>query len=135
MFVVGHIYFIFCSFLPKPHEKISVCICGEEPLFFWISSDPHFHGIGQHLVPQAFAPNVLGYDSWLDLSGPKTFTQKDLDRARDQGMISDDLRALIMAELAKGNSMLSPAFAQLAISNLTPPAASSPPTGGSAGSA
>ncbi len=106
MFTLGHIYYIYCSYIPDPHEKISLCICTQTPLFFWINSTPSFHGVGQELVPQAFAPKVLKKDSYLDLSGPRTYQERDWKRARDFGMISPDLRNLALTALRAGNKML-----------------------------
>ena len=65
MFTLGHIYYIYCSYLPNPHEKISLCIRTATPMFFWINSTASVHGVGQILVPQAFAPTVLNKDSYL----------------------------------------------------------------------
>lgn len=114
--------------MPDPHEKISVCVCAETPLFFWINSSASFHGIGQEPVPAAMCPSALKYDSYLDLSGPRQYAEKDLVRARDYGMITPELRSMMVASLSGGNDMLADAHRKLAWGNLKPPAASTPPT-------
>ena len=130
MFKNGHIYYIYCSYLSAPHEKISVCICAETPLFFWINTEPAFHGQGQVLVSVTMLPGILKHDSYADLSRVKTFAEKDLKRARHCGPISEDLRKLLLSALASGNETLPEAKRKLAAKGLTPPAASNPPTGG-----
>ena len=31
---------IHCDFLPRPHDKFSICICPARNWFFWIDSEP-----------------------------------------------------------------------------------------------
>ena len=131
MFTLCHLYYIYCSYLPEPHEKISVCVCADTPLFFWINSEPAFHGVGQVPVPLAMAPGVLKHDSFADLSGVKMFAEKDLKRARPFGVISNELRQLLLGALAAGNRMLPEARRQMAAEALTVPAANSPSNPGS----
>ncbi len=130
MFKIGHIYYIFCSYTRVPHEKISVCVCEKTPAFFWINSDPCFHGEGQEPVSVDLCPQALKYDSHLDLSGLRQYAPKDLAKARDCGMMTDAFRELILAALKDGNDMLSEAHQAMAYSNLTPPAANPLPTDG-----
>jgi hypothetical protein len=73
----------------------------------------------------------LKKDSYLDLSGPRCYVEKDLKMARDFGMLSEDLRTLALVALASGNALLSERFRKMAVAALTPPAANNQPTSGS----
>lgn len=117
-FEAGHIYWITFGFIQPPHEKISICICPEQPLFFWINTKPKYHGIGQLSVPAAICPS-LKYDSVLDLSGVKTGSPADLASARSDGPISADLKALLIAELSNPIRLLPDGHRLLALKNLS----------------
>lgn len=116
-FVAGNIYWITFQFIQPVHEKISLCICPDRPLFFWVNSAPKVHGVGQLLV----SPNeclILNYDSYLDLSGVKTGSESEMQTARDAGPISDSLRNLILEELGNQIRLLPVAHRELALRNL-----------------
>jgi hypothetical protein len=117
-FETGHLYWITFGFIQPPHEKISLCICSERPLFFWINSNPKPHGIGQLQVSVQLCP-ILRYDSVLDLSGAKTGAEADLNTARHAGPISGDLRALVIGELSNPIRLLPDAHRLLALGNLS----------------
>jgi hypothetical protein len=117
-FVGGNIYWITFNFIQPIHEKISLCICPERPLFFWINSTPRVHGIGQLLIPMS-ACSALKYDSYLDLSGVKTGSVLEMQTARDAGPMSADMKTLVVKQLSNPISLLAEIHRTLAIANLT----------------
>ena len=98
-FTAGHVYYINCSYIEPPHEKISLCICPIRHWFFWINSEPRFHGIAQIAVRPADHPSAIVKPCYLDLSSIKTFGQSDLASARDTGVLSGSLRGTVVAAL------------------------------------
>ena len=116
-FEAGHIYWITFGFIQPPHEKISLCVCPDRPLFFWISSKAKSHGIGQVGVSAQIC-STLKYDSYLDLSGVKTGSEADLASARHVGPISEDLKRLIVASLNIPIKLLPDAYRLLALANI-----------------
>lgn len=115
---VGGIYYIWCSYLEPPKEKICICICGETPYFFWVNTDPRPHGIAQ--IPlRAGISNGIMHDSHADLSDLKRASERDLARARDHGIMSDEMRALIVSGLQQPIRTLAEHYRQLALNNLT----------------
>jgi hypothetical protein len=105
-FAVGNIYIIYASWIkPRPHDKISLCVCDTREWFFWINSDAAFHSIGQ--VPlEACCHRAISHESFLDLSGVKKFTPIELAGARDRGPVSAELLALIRTSLSTPISLL-----------------------------
>ena len=116
-FVAGNIYWITYNFIQPVHEKISLCICPDRPLFFWINSVAKVHGIGQIALCTVTCPQ-LNHDSYLDLSGVKTGSEIEMQTARDAGPISERMKALILAELAAPISLLPESHRTLALANL-----------------
>lgn len=117
MFVAGHIYWITFGFINPPHEKISLCFCAEQPLFFWVNSLPKRHGVAQLPIERAICP-TLNYDSILDLSGAKTGSVRDLATARDAGTMSNEMKLKVLAELETPIQLLPDAHRLLALQNL-----------------
>jgi hypothetical protein len=118
LFVPGKIYWITYGFIQPIHEKISLCICPERPLFFWINTQPKAHGIGQIHLKKAVCPQ-LKYDSYLDLSGLKTGSEFDMETARDDGPMSEEMKTLVLLELSTPIAMLPEVHRTLALANLT----------------
>lgn len=116
--VAGNLYYIWCSFIEPPHEKISICVCPTSPYFFWVSSQPRSHGIGQVLLPAGIT-NGIDHDSYADLSTFKMASQKDVLRARDFGPIEAAAKALILATLNNPIETLAEKYRLLALQNLT----------------
>jgi hypothetical protein len=116
-FQVGNLYYIYCSFINPPHEKICLCVCAQSPYFFWVNSHPRVHGIAQVALATGIS-NGINHDSYADLSGVKTAAPHDLARARDFGPMSQDALALIKAGLQQPNRMLPEAHRALALANL-----------------
>jgi hypothetical protein len=117
-FVAGNIYWITYSYIFPIHEKISLCVCPERPLFFWINSNAKVHGVGQLALSQALCPQ-LHHDSFLDLSGLKTGSEADLQTARDDGPMSEAMKTQVLLELSTPIRLLTEAHRALALGNLT----------------
>jgi hypothetical protein len=116
-FQAGHIYWITFGYITPPHEKISLCVCPDRPLFFWVNTAPKPHGIGQLLISQAIC-DQLNYDSYLDLSGLKTGSAPDLATARYGAPMSNAMKAIVLAALAQPIRLLPDAHRDLAATNL-----------------
>ena len=116
-FVAGNIYWITFSFIQPAHEKISLCVCPDRPLFFWINTIQKTHGVGQLLIEQVVC-NALNYDSYLDLSGVKTGSATEMATARDAGAMSAAMKALVLAELANPIRLLPEDHRTIALTNL-----------------
>ncbi len=119
-FVAGNIYWITYNFIDPIHEKISLCVCPERPLFFWINSIAKSHGIGQLLIQNSIC-TTFNHDSYLDLSSVKTGSEVELQTARDVGQMSVAMKALILSELQSPNKLLPQKHRTLALRNLNFP--------------
>jgi|LakMenE18May11ns_1017448.scaffolds.fasta_scaffold9854580_2 hypothetical protein len=117
-FLVGNLYYIRCSFIVPPHEKISICVCDETPYFLWVNTNAKFHGIAQVLLPNGVTPGIT-HDSYADLSELKMASPRDLQTARDFGPITDDAKELILAEYQNPIRTLSEQFRQMVLQNLS----------------
>lgn len=116
-FQLGYVYVIFCSWINPAHDKISLCISTEHNWFFWFNSDAKHHGIGQLPAPNGCHPAITK-DCFLDLSGVKTFTPKDLATARDRGPLSNPFKVLVINTLNAGVSLLPASHRDLALTAL-----------------
>jgi hypothetical protein len=116
-FIAGNIYWITYSYVIPIHEKISICVCRERPLFFWINSKPKIHGLSQVLIERSIC-QTLSHDSYLDLSSVKTGSEIELRTARDVGPMSNDMRTLVLNELNRPNKMLSEKHRVLVLNNI-----------------
>jgi hypothetical protein len=116
---VGHVYVIYTTLARPPKDKITLCICAAENLFFWINTNPQRHGVGQlHLV--AADHGALSHDCFLDCSRVTTFAQHELDAAQHRGTISADLARRVVEFLQNDPpKTLPPRFVNLAIANLS----------------
>jgi hypothetical protein len=118
LFLAGNIYWITYDYIQPIHEKISLCVCPERPLFFWINSQPKVHGLGQLPLSPAVCPQ-LQHDSYLDLSGLKTGSEFEMESARDDGPMSEGMKTLVLLELSSPIPMLPEIHRALALANLT----------------
>jgi hypothetical protein len=116
-FQAGHIYWITFHYIQPPHEKISVCVCPDRPLFFWINTNPKPHGVGQLLV-QPGDCDQLRHESYIDLSGLKTGSEFDLNSARYGAPLSERMRAALLSALAQPIPLLPDVHRNLALANL-----------------
>ena len=116
--IAGHVYIIYTALARPPKDKLTVCICATENLFFWINTNPQRHGVGQ--FPLAAADHgALRRDCFLDCSRVTTFTEHELAEAQHRGTISRDLAQRIVAFLQDDPpKTLPPRFLNLAIDNL-----------------
>jgi hypothetical protein len=118
--IVGHVYVIHTTLARPPKDKITVCICAAENLFFWINTNPQRHGIGQ--LPMTAADHAaLSHDCFLDCSRVTTFAKRELESARARGAISARLASRVVELLEKEPpKTLAPRYVKLALDNLTP---------------
>lgn len=116
-FVAGNIYWITYSYIQPIHEKISLCVCPDRPLFFWINSISRVHGVGQLALTAAICPQ-LNHDSFLDLSGLKTGSEMDMYTARDDGPMTPAMKTRVLLELSAQIRMLPESQRALALTNL-----------------
>lgn len=116
--IAGHVYVIRTILARPPKEKITLCICAAENLFFWINTNPQRHGVGQmplHRVDHA----SLTHDCYLDCSRVTTFLPQELRLAQHRGSISKALAARIVKLLIDDPPKTLPnRYIQLAIRNL-----------------
>lgn len=118
--IAGHVYVIYSSLTRPPKDKITVCICATENLFFWINTKPQRLGIGQ-LALTATDHAALTHDCFLDCSRVTTCSQHELEKAQHRGPISTVLARRIVEFLENDPpKTLPPRFLTLAIANLTP---------------
>lgn len=116
--ITGHVYVIYTALARPPKDKLTVCICGNEKMFFWVNSDPRRHGVGQFALAAADHSN-LTHDCFLDCSRVTTFSQHELDGAQHRGPISADLAQRLVEFLDRNPpKTLTPRFLKLAIDNL-----------------
>lgn len=116
-FVIGNLYYIRCSYIVPPHEKISICVCDKTPYFIWVSTNAKFHGIAQILLRAGITDGII-HDSYADLSDLKMASPRDLATARDFGPISANVRALILAEYQNPVRTLPEQRRQMLLANL-----------------
>ncbi|NDK47883.1 hypothetical protein [Rhizobium laguerreae] len=99
-------------------DKITLCVCASDNLFFWINTNARAHGVGQ-LQLTATDHQALTHDCFLDCSRLTTFPAHELRSAQDRGIISSQLAKGIVDFLnANPPKTLPPAHVQLAIKNL-----------------
>jgi hypothetical protein len=100
--IVGHVYIVHTTLARPPKDKITVCICAGENLFFWINTNPQRHGIGQ--IPLTTADHAaLSRDCFLDCSRVTTFAKRELDAAQTRGTISASLARRVVELLEREN--------------------------------
>ena len=116
--IAGHV--IHTALARPPKDKLTVCICAAENLFFWINTKPQRHGVGQ-LALAAADHGALSHDCFLDCSRVTTFSRDELDKARHRGAISAALAQRIVEFLENHPpKTLPPRFLKLAMANLSP---------------
>lgn len=117
--IVGHVYVVHTTLARPAKDKITLCICAAENLFFWINTNPPTHGIGQFRL-SATDHAALSRDCFLDCSRVTTFPQRELDAAQHRGGISADLARRVVAFLRNDPPKTLPRrFVTLAIENLS----------------
>ncbi len=115
---VGHIYVIDTVLARPPKEKITLCICAKDNLFFWINTKPAYHGDGQFPLTKN-DHHYLTHDCFLDCSRATTFPPNELNSAKHIGLISSELAGRIIAFLENTPpKTLAKRYADLAIANL-----------------
>jgi hypothetical protein len=115
---VGHIYVIDTALARPPKEKITVCICTADYLFFWINTKPARHGDGQ--LPLSKGEHFyLTHDCYLDCSRVTSFPPDELDAAKPIGPISKEMARRIINLLTNDPPKTLPKrYADRAIANL-----------------
>jgi len=99
--IAGHVYIIRTTLARPPKDKITICVCAAENLFFWINSKPQRHGVGQ-IELTATDHSALTHDCFLDCSRVTTFSQREMNAAQHRGCISAALAERIVLAL-EGN--------------------------------
>lgn len=118
--IAGDVYVIYTALANPPKDKLTVCICATENLFFWINTNPRRHGVGQFPLVAA-DHGALTHDCFLDCSRVTTFSQHELHGAQHRGSISVGLAQRIVEFLENHPpKTLAPRFLKLAIDNLSP---------------
>lgn len=51
--ITGHIGIVYTTLTKPPKDKITLCLCADENLFFWINTDPRQRGVGQFALTAA----------------------------------------------------------------------------------
>lgn len=88
--ILGRIYVIYTTLARPPKDKLALCICSAENLFFWINTNSQRHGIGQFQLT-ATDHDALSHDCFLDCSRVTTFLPQELAAAQQREAISADL--------------------------------------------
>lgn len=116
---VGHIYVIDTALARPPKEKITVCICTSDNLFFWINTKPARHGDGQ--LPLSKGEHFyLTHDCFLDCSRVTSFPPDELNAAKHIGPISREMAQRVIKLLVDSPPKTLPKrYADLAIQNLS----------------
>jgi hypothetical protein len=115
---VGHVYVVNTTLARPAKDKLTICICAGDNLFFWINTDPRPHGVGQFALA-ADDHAALTRDCHLDCSRATTFLPNELRDAKHRGAISSDLAARIVQHLTDhAPKTLTPRYLKLAIDNL-----------------
>jgi len=116
---VGHVYVVRTTLSRPPKDKLTICICAAELLFFWINTEARPHGIGQ-LQLEADDHVALSHNCYLDCSRVTTFLPLELRAAQHRGSISPVLAGRIVQFLIdEPPKTLSPRFLKLAKENLS----------------
>lgn len=116
--ILGSIYVVNTALARPAKDKITLCICAADNLFFWINTKPQVHGIGQFQLIAA-DHKALTHDSFLDCSRLTTFPAHELNAAQNRGVISSHLAKAIVEFLSHNPpKTLPPTHVQLAIKNL-----------------
>ncbi|WP_372423996.1 hypothetical protein [Salinarimonas chemoclinalis] len=105
------IVMVWCSELPRPHDKFCICICPARNWYLFINSDPPFSRKAKQVVlgVASFQLPFLVRDSYIDTTIlQKTLVPADLeqawnDPARDKGFVPPSLRLQIKAAAQSHN--------------------------------
>lgn len=116
--VVGNLYYIWCSFIQPPHEKISICICDERPLFFWVNTAARHHQIAQIPIAAGETGGIVS-DCFIDGSSVKTASPIDLGTARDMGPLARVVCDRLLLALSNPIASLPENHRQKALAALT----------------
>lgn len=117
--MLGHVLEIYTNLSSPPKDKITICICADSNLFFWINTNPRRHGIAQFPLTSD-DHGRLNRDCFLDCSRVTTFGDIELSGAQDHGCISTELASKIVEYLENNPpKTLPPVHMRLAIENLS----------------
>lgn len=84
---VGSVYIVNTALARPAKDKITLCVCAADNLFFWINTRARPHGVGQ--FPLAAADHVaLAHACFLDCSRLTTFPGHELGAAQGRGSIT-----------------------------------------------
>lgn len=95
MIIAGHVYVVYTTLTRPPKDKITVCVCAADNLFFWVNTEPRRGGIGQ-IALTATDHQALTRNCFLDCSRVTTFLQSELDAAQPRGPVSSQLAQRIV---------------------------------------
>jgi hypothetical protein len=115
---VGHVYVVNTTLARPTKDKITICICAADNLFFWVNTNARAHGVGQFFL-QAVDHDALTHACYLDCSRATTFLPNELRNAKHRGAVSSELAARIVQYLKETPPRtLTPRYLKLAIANL-----------------
>ncbi len=117
--IVGDVYVVYTALARPPKDKLSICICASDNLFFWINTKAQRHGVGQFPL---FAADhaALTHGCFLDCSRVTTFLPGELGSAQHRGPIGVDLAKRIVEFLEnKPPKTLPPSQVRLVVENLS----------------
>jgi hypothetical protein len=116
---VGHVYVVNTTLARPTKDKLTICICADDDLFFWINTAARPHGVGQFALA-ADDHKALTHACHLDCSRATTFLPSELRGAKHRGAISSNLATRIVQYLTDNPpKTLTPRYLKLAINNLT----------------
>lgn len=111
---LGDVLVVYTALSRPPKDKIVICVGDNPPLFFWINSDPRYHGIGQMPLSAADHP-ALTHDCYLDCSRVTTFPAHELRAAQQRDLITTALADAIADFLEHARPTTLPATQREAI--------------------
>jgi hypothetical protein len=117
MLVCKNLYVIYCRYITPPHDKLCICFCDVGSLFFFINSNPRLPADAQEIIYRS-EHVALSHDSYIDLSGARTFSTDELANANDRGPVPDIVLDRIRLRLTTGATTLPGKHRQLAFANL-----------------
>jgi hypothetical protein len=104
---LGHVYVVRTTLSKPPKDKIVLCVCDQQNLFFWFNTKPSPRGVGQ-LLCEPTDHNALTHQCYLDLSRVTTLLPLEINAAQDRGTITKTFADKAIEALNAGVKTLTP---------------------------
>jgi len=97
IFQATHVYSIYCSYIPKPRYKYSICICPVRARFFWINTEPRKTKPNAQILITPKELSRLKHDSYINTGEIFTFPPHDLKTAEHIAALKQSTKKNIKA--------------------------------------